>query len=113
MPQYESGQLKLLAVTAPARLPAAPLVPTLQEVGIDYVRFGWLGICAAAGTPQPIIDRLNREIAPIVAMGEYRALMESSGEIAISSTPQELGQVIQQTLDEAGATIVEFKLQAE
>src|SRR5215471_19422921 len=90
MPQYESGQLKLLAVSAPTRLPNAPQVPTLKEAGIDYVRFGWLGICAAAGTPQPIIDRLNREIASIVAsivaMPEYRTMIENSGEIAISST---------------------------
>src|SRR5262249_19485081 len=67
MPQYDSGQLKLLAVTAPERLQNAPQVPTLQEVGIDYVRFGWLGVCAAQGTPQPIIERLNREIAAVVA----------------------------------------------
>jgi len=113
VPQYQSGQIKLLAVSAPTRLASAPQIPTLKEAGLDYVRFGWLGICAAAGTPQPIIDRLNREIAPIVAMPEYRALLGSSGEIAISSTPQELGQVINHTLDESAATIVEFKLQPE
>jgi tripartite-type tricarboxylate transporter receptor subunit TctC len=111
MPQYQSGELKLLAVSAPARLPSAPQVPTLKEAGLDYVRFGWLGICAAEGTPQPIIDRLNREIAPIVAMPEYRALLENSGEIAISSTPGELAQVIKQTFDDATATILDFKLQ--
>jgi tripartite-type tricarboxylate transporter receptor subunit TctC len=113
MPQYKSGQLKLLAVSAPTRLATAPQVPTLKEAGLDYVRFGWLGICAAEGTPRPIIDRLNREIALIVAMPEYRALIENSGEIAISSTPDELGQVIKQTLDDAAATILEFKLQPE
>jgi len=112
-PQYQSWQLKLLAVSAPTRLPSAPEIPTLKEAGLEYVRFGWLGICAGQGTPQPIIDRLNREIAPIVAMAEYRALIENSGEIAISSTPQELGRVIGQTLDEAAATIAEFKLQPE
>ena len=37
-------------------------MPTLKEKGIDYVRFGWLGICAGAGTPQPIIDLLHRNI---------------------------------------------------
>jgi tripartite-type tricarboxylate transporter receptor subunit TctC len=113
MPQYESGQLKLLAVSAPTRLPNAPQVPTLKEAGIDYVRFGWLGICAAAGTPQPIIDRLNREIASIVAMPEYKTMIEYSGEIAISSTPQQLAQVIKQTLDDVMATIQEFGLQQE
>ena len=46
-------------------------------------------------------------------MPEYKALLEGSGEIAIASTPEELGRVINQTLDEAAATIVEFKLQPE
>src|SRR5499427_617041 len=113
MPQYESGQLKLLAVTAPARLHNVPQIPTLKEVGIDYVRFGWLGICAAEGTPQPIIDRLNREIATIVAMPEYKTIIESSGEIAIASTPEQFSQVIKQTLDDVVATIREFGLQQE
>src|SRR6266581_4845523 len=46
MPQYESGQLKLLAVTAPQRLNTLSEIPTLKEKRIDFVRFGWLGICA-------------------------------------------------------------------
>jgi tripartite-type tricarboxylate transporter receptor subunit TctC len=110
MPQYESGQLKLLAVTAPARLPAAPRVPTLQEVGIDYVRFGWLGICAGQGTPPPVIDRLNREIAAVVAAADYKAIIESAGSIAVSSTPDELGLIIRQTVEDVAATMREFAL---
>jgi tripartite-type tricarboxylate transporter receptor subunit TctC len=113
MPQYQSRQLKLLAVSAPARLPNLPDVPTLKEAGLDYVRFGWLGLCAAHGTPQPIIDRLNRETSEIVAMHEYKTLIENSGEIALSSTPAELGRVIKQTLDDVAATIQEFGLQLE
>ena len=53
------GKLKILGVSSTERLEAAPNVPTLREQGIDFVRFGWLGICAAAGTPPPIIDRLH------------------------------------------------------
>jgi tripartite-type tricarboxylate transporter receptor subunit TctC len=108
MPQYDSGQLKLLAVTAPARLQTAPQIPTLKEVGIDYVRFGWLGICAAEGTPQPIIDRLNREIVSVVATADYKNIIENAGSIAASSTPGQLGDVIAQTLDEVAATMREF-----
>ena len=113
LPQYRDNELKILAVTSPERLRAVPEIPTLTEAGINFIRSGWLGVCAAEGTPQPIIDRLNREIAPIVAMPEYKALLENSGEIAVSLTPQELGQVINQTLDEAAASIVEFRLQPE
>ncbi len=110
MPQYESGQLMLLAVTAPARLPAAPRVPTLQEVGIDYVRFGWLGICAGQGTPPLVINRLNREIAAVVATADYKAIIENAGSIAVSSTPDELGLIIRQTVEDVAATMREFTL---
>jgi tripartite-type tricarboxylate transporter receptor subunit TctC len=113
VPQYESKQLRLLAVSAPERLPKVPQVPTLKEAGINYVRFGWLGICAAEGTPQPIIDRLNRELVSIVATPEYTTMIENAGSIAKSSTPEQLGQVIKQTLDDVAATIQEFGLQQE
>jgi len=113
VPQYEAKQLRLLAVSAPERLPKVPQVPTLKEAGIDYVRFGWLGICAAEGTPQPIIDRLNREIVSIVATPDYATMIENAGSIAISSTPERLGQIIGQTLDDVAATIREFGLQQE
>jgi tripartite-type tricarboxylate transporter receptor subunit TctC len=111
MPQYESGQLKLLAVTAPARLENAPRIPTLNEVGIDYVRFGWLGICAAGGTPQPIIDRLNRDIVSVVAVANYKNMIETAGSIAVSSTPAQLRDVINQTRDDAVATVQESTMQ--
>ncbi len=109
MPQYESGQLKLLAVTAPARLENAPQIPTLNEVGIDYVRFGWLGICAAEGTPQPIIDRLNRDIVSVVAAADYKNMIETAGSIAVSSTPAQLREVINRTRDDAAATVEESR----
>jgi tripartite-type tricarboxylate transporter receptor subunit TctC len=108
MPQYDSGQLKLLAVTAPERLQSAPQVPTLQEVGIDYVRFGWLGICAAQGTPGPVIDRLNRDIAAVVATADYKNMIESAGSIAVSSAPEELGRIIWQTVEDVAVTMQAF-----
>src|SRR5262252_2460995 len=58
VPQYEEKQLKIIGVSAPARLNNLPAVPTLTEKGVDFVRFGWLGICAGTGTPQPFLDRL-------------------------------------------------------
>ncbi len=112
-PQYQSKQLKILAVSAPERLKHLPEIPTLSEHGINFVRFGWLGICAGAGTPQPIIDLLHRHIASIVGMPEYRALIENGGSIALSSTPAELRQVITQTLDDVAASIREFGMQLD
>jgi tripartite-type tricarboxylate transporter receptor subunit TctC len=88
-------------------------VPTLKETGLDYVRFGFLGICAAKGTPQPILDLLNRHIVSIVATPEYRDLIEKGGSLPESSTPAELGQVITQTVTDVEATIREFGMQQE
>lgn len=113
MPQYQSKQAKLLAVTSPSRIANLPDVPTLKEKGIDYVRFGWLGICAPKGTPQPIVDLLHRHIVSIVAMPEYRDLIEKGGSIPESSTPQQLRQVITQTVTDVEGTIKEFGLQQE
>jgi tripartite-type tricarboxylate transporter receptor subunit TctC len=113
VPQYEEKQLKILAVSAPARLNNLPAVPSLTEKGVDFVRFGWLGICAGAGTPQPILDRLNRDIVKIVATSDYRNMIERAGSITISSTPDELRQVIMQTLDEVAASVREFGLQQD
>ena len=113
LPQHADKQLKILATTSPERLKGMADVPTLKEEGIDYVRYGFLGICAAKGTPQPILDLLNRHIVSIVAMPDYRDLIEKGGSLPESSTPQQLGQVITQTVDDVEATIREFGMQQE
>lgn len=113
VPQYQAKQLKILATTSPERLKGLPEIPTVREKGIDYVRFGWLGICAAAGTPEQIIKTLHDHIAPIVATAEYRAMIENGGSIAISSTPQELGAVIKKTSDDVASSIQEFGMQQD
>lgn len=113
IPHAQQKQLKILGVSSPERLKAAPDVPTLREQGIDFVRFGWLGICAGAGTPPAVISLLNRHIATIVASAEYQAVTEKAGSVPESSTPEELRQVIDQTRADVAATIQEFGLQQD
>ena len=113
VPPHQARQLKILGVTSPARLNGLPDVPTLKEKGIDYVRYGFLGICAREGTPQAIVSQLNRHIVSIVAAADYRELIEKGGSLPESSNPAGLGQVIAQTLDDVAATIREFGLQQE
>jgi tripartite-type tricarboxylate transporter receptor subunit TctC len=113
VPQYDAKQLKILAVSAPERLKNLSDIPTLTEKGVDFVRFGWLGICAGTGTPQPVLDLLRRHVAAIVDTAEYRTMIEKAGSIAVSSTPDELRQVITQTLDDVAASIREFGMQQE
>jgi tripartite-type tricarboxylate transporter receptor subunit TctC len=113
MPQYRAKQLRIIATTSPERLKTLPEVPTLTEKGFDFVRFGWLGVCAGAGTPEPIVKILNEHVAAIVATPDYRALIENAGSIAISATPQEFGAVIAKTLADTAPAVQEFGLQQD
>jgi tripartite-type tricarboxylate transporter receptor subunit TctC len=111
LPPYKSGRVRLLAVSSPERLAAAPEIPTLVEKGLPFVRFGWLGICAGAGTPQAVIALLNRQIAAVVHSPEYAAMSEKAGTIALSSTPEELGKILAETYEQTAKISKEFGLQ--
>jgi tripartite-type tricarboxylate transporter receptor subunit TctC len=113
LPQYQNKQLKILAISSPERLKNLPEVPALKEYGINFDRFGWLGICAAAGTPEAIIKTLHDRIAPIVASADYRALVDTAGTIAVSSTPAELGAIMNKALDDTAASVKEFGMQQD
>jgi tripartite-type tricarboxylate transporter receptor subunit TctC len=111
--QYRAKQLKILAATSPERLKGLSEVPTLKEAGFDFVRFGWLGVCARAGTPTPIITTLNQHIVSIVDTAAYQALIENAGSIPVSSTPQEFSALFQKTLNDVAPTVKEFGLQQD
>ncbi len=111
LPHYKAGRLRLLAVTSPERLGVAPEIPTLVEKGLPFVRFGWLGVCAGAGTPQPIIAALNRHIVGIVKSPDYREMIEKAGSIPLSSTPEELEKILAETYEQTARISREFGLQ--
>jgi len=113
IPHAQEKQLKILGVSSPERIKAAPDVPTLREQGMDFVRFGWLGICAGAGTPPAIIALINRHLKTIVATPEYQKVTEQQGSVPESSTPEDLRKVIEQTRTDVAATIQEFGLQQD
>src|SRR5206468_2771389 len=68
LPQIKGGKLRALAVTSATRAPALPDVPTLAESGLPgFEASSWFGILAPAGTPAPIVAKLNAEIAKYLA----------------------------------------------
>src|SRR5437773_101013 len=111
LPQYKAGRVRLLAVSSPERLAAAPEIPTLVEKGLPFVRFGWLGVCAGSGTPQPVIALLNRHIVAVVQSADYRAMSEKAGSVALSSTPEELAKILAETYEQTARISKEFGLQ--
>ena len=110
---YQNQQLKVLAVTSPQRLETLPEVPTLTELGFPLTPYAWLGVCAASGTPKPIIELLNRHLVAIIESPEYRTFMEKAGNIPVSSTPEEFGRVLVDTVNDAAPLIREFHMQIE
>ena len=110
LPLHKAGRVRLLAVSSAERLAAAPEIPTLVEKGLPFVRYGWLGVCAGAGTPTPTVALLNREIGVIVQSAEYRQLIEKAGSIAVSSTPDELSRILAETYEQTARVAREFGL---
>jgi tripartite-type tricarboxylate transporter receptor subunit TctC len=113
MPTYQSKQVKVLAVTGAERLASMSEVPTLKESGVPLVAYAWLGVCAGSGTPQPTVDLLNKRVGEVVNSAEYRSLIEKSGSVAVSSTPQEFHDVIEETANDAAPIIREFGVQLD
>jgi tripartite-type tricarboxylate transporter receptor subunit TctC len=113
MPLYEAGKIKVLAMTSEQRLAAAPAVPTLKEQGVPIVAGTWLGVCAAAGTPQPVIALLNRHVVEAIATDDYRALMTRTGVIGVSSSPEKMAEEMRTTAAESGELIRALGLQRD
>jgi tripartite-type tricarboxylate transporter receptor subunit TctC len=86
--QVDSGELRPLAVTGVTRNPSLPNVPTLAEAGVTgYDVTGWNALFTRAGTPQAIVDRLNKEIATLTATDEVKQKYLELGIVAGSTTP--------------------------
>ncbi len=94
VPQVKAGRIRALGVAAPARIPALPDVPPIGDTVRGYEARGWNGILAPAGTPRPIIDRLNREIVKIVRAPEFSQLLAGEGATAVGNTPEEFDAII-------------------
>jgi tripartite-type tricarboxylate transporter receptor subunit TctC len=94
-PHIRTGRVKPLAVGAPKRAPSLPDVPSTIEAGLpSYQADIWWGWATAAGTPQPVIRRLNTEIAEILRMPETaKRFAVDSAEVAIM-TPAEIRKMI-------------------
>lgn len=97
----QSGKLKAIGVAGPERLAGAPEIPTLAEVGLPNFHISsWIGLLAPANTPQPIIDRLNKEVLAALKMPEVLALLKKSNTDPGGGTPEEFGQRIRSEIAE-------------
>jgi tripartite-type tricarboxylate transporter receptor subunit TctC len=89
-PNIEANQVRALATTGKARSLVLPNVPTVTDAGVPgYEATIWLGLMAPAGTPKPIIDKLNAAVNAAVKRPDIVKLWTGQGAIAMSMTPAE------------------------
>ena len=96
LPQLQAGKLDAIAVTSKQRNPLLPDVPTIAESGYPgFEALSWQGVFAPAGTPQAIVDQLNREINKALASPDMQEYFGSRGFALGGSTPAEFRSFVQ------------------
>lgn len=94
-PLVRSGKLKSFGVTAPARDPALPQLPTMAEAGQkDLTVEIFFGLVGPAGMPEAVVSRLSQAMKAVVSDPSYREAMEKSGYTAASSTQEEFNRIV-------------------
>ena len=90
LPYVKNGKLKALGMTALARSPLAPEIPTVSETGLPgYQANIWNGILAPAATPRALIARLNQELVRVLSTADMRERFAALGADCAHSTPEE------------------------
>jgi len=113
VPHIRSGKLKLLATLGGSRARAFPDVPTMIEAGYKTIVItGWTGLLAPAGTPQDIVDKLQKEIAARLLVPETRESLASQGAEPVASTPEQFAAFIRAEMAKWSAVIKKAGLEA-
>jgi len=114
LPFIQAGRLRALAVIAPQRVSTLPNVPTAAEAGLaSFEVTTWYGILVPAGTPRPIIDRLNAELVRIMHAPDLQEKLAATGTEPRTSTPEEFGEYINQETAKWGDVVREAGLKPE
>ncbi len=90
--QIKAGKVKPLAVTSAKRAGSLPDVPTLQEAGFEIN--SWFGLVVPAGTPAPVVSRLNAETRKVLARDDVRSTLGAQGLDVRASSPEEFAAYI-------------------
>jgi tripartite-type tricarboxylate transporter receptor subunit TctC len=114
LPHVRSGRLRALGVSGPARLPAAPEIPTIAEAGLPgFAVTSYLGVVAPARTPAATIARLNAELNRIAAQPDVVSRIDAMGAQIKTGTPAEFGTLIRNETARWAQVVVDAGLKAE
>jgi len=115
LPPFRTGQIKIFGVGSGKRMPLAPDVPTVAENGLPgYEATTWFGLFATAGTPQPIVTKINAEAAKILADPQFREKFLAPQMFEpMASSPEEFADYIKTQTRKWAEVIREQKLSIE
>ena len=107
----KANRLRALGITSKTRNNSMPDIPTLDEAGVKgYEVMAWVGLVAPAGTPQPIVDKLYRTIAEVLAEKEVQEKLLSLGADAAPQTPAEFAAYMKGEVNRWKKVITEAKI---
>lgn len=110
----KAGTLKALAVTTAQRAPSFPNVPTMAEAGIPgYETYTWNALFAPAGTPKPVIDRLNKAANAALAAPAVAERMKEFSATIVASTPETLGEHVKAEVAKWGPVVKAANVQMD
>lgn len=113
-PHVKSGRLRALAQTGLQRAAAYPDTPTVAESGYPGFEVNsWVGLLAPAGTPRPVVDRLQAEVKKIVADPAFAARLKEQGLTGIAGTPEQFAAVLRTEQDKWARLVRERQLSLE
>jgi tripartite-type tricarboxylate transporter receptor subunit TctC len=106
LPQVKAGKLRPLAVTTAKRSPFFPEVPTMDEAGVRGYEFNtWYGMLVPAGTPRPIVERLNRETAQLLDSAAIKEQFATQGIEAAPTSPEQFGAYLRTEVEKWGKVV--------
>ena len=106
LPLIKEGKLRAIAAAGGKRTASLPDVPTFAEAGLAGVEVGsGVGLVAPAGTPADIVDKLNREIAKIIATPGFHERMAAIGVDVVGTTPAEYARMIREDYEKWGKVV--------
>src|SRR5436309_11079280 len=113
VPHLGSGKIKIVAVVERTRYAAMPDIPTIGETVPGFEMSSWLGFFAPAGTPAPLMTRINEAMVKVLTTDAVKEKLATLGLAVAPSTPAELAAVVREGLAVRGELVKAANIQAE
>jgi tripartite-type tricarboxylate transporter receptor subunit TctC len=106
LPHLKEGKLKALAVTSQQRHPMLPAVPTMAESGFpEFEALSWQGLFAPAGTPAPVLEKLNEEVVKVLKSADMQAFFALRGFVVAGNSPAEAKRFVAGEIEKWGRIV--------